>query len=340
MLEVAGLNAAEVSAYRTLLRFPAASETELAEHLGISQLEAAELLVALENRGMASTEHGGPRYRATAPDLAFGPIVQSREQELREIRARITQLTEEYRSQTGAMHGANHLVELVHGAKAIAQRVDQLQRNARKEVRGLVKPPVAAVSAQSSDIPALCGGSHPHRDTEHDMLAEGVCYRVIYDRQLLLLPGDPYQVTETAERGEEARIAVDLPLKLAIADDDLALVPVTETQTGGEPAAVLLYPSGLLDALIALFETLWVCSTPVLIGANGELDEDRAGDEPTGGDMRLLSLLLAGLTDQSIAAQLGLSTRTMQRRLHDLIKITGVRTRVQLVWQATKRGWI
>jgi hypothetical protein len=30
----------------------------------------------------------------------------------------------------------------------------------------------------------------------------------------------------------------------------------------------------------------------------------------------------------------------VQRRLHDLIKITGVRTRVQLIWQATKRGWI
>ncbi|MBP2331192.1 DNA-binding CsgD family transcriptional regulator/DNA-binding MarR family transcriptional regulator [Kibdelosporangium banguiense] len=328
MLEVAGLNAAEVSAYRTLLRFQAASVPDLAEQLGISQPEAADLLRELENRGMASTEPGGsPRYRATAPDLAFGPLLQSREQELREIRARITQLTDEYRSRTAALRGASHFVELVHGAKAIAQRVDQLQRNARKEVRGLVKPPVVAVSARDNKA-------------EFDVLAEGVRYRVIYDRQLLMLPGDPYQVSEAAERGEEARIAVDLPLKLAIADDDLALVPVAETQPGGEPSAVLLQPSGLLDALVALFETLWVSSTPILVGTNGELDEDRAGEEPTAGDMRLLSLLLAGLTDQSIAAQLGLSTRTVQRRLHDLIKITGVRTRVQLIWQATKRGWI
>ncbi|MET0236461.1 MAG: helix-turn-helix domain-containing protein [Kibdelosporangium sp.] len=328
MLEVAGLNAAEESAYRTLLRFPAAADTDLAEHLGVTLPEATNLLRALEDRGMASTEPGPvPRYRATAPDLAFGPLVQSREHELREIRAQITQLTEEYRSRTAALRGAGQFVELVHGAKAIAQRVDQLQRNARKEVRGLVKPPVVAVSAQDNDA-------------EYDALAEGVRYRVIYDRQLLMLPGDPYQVSEAAERGEEARIAVDLPLKLAIADDDLALVPVADAQPGGEPSAVLLHPSGLLDALIALFETLWVSSTPILVGANGELDQDRAGDVPTAGDMRLLSLLLAGLTDQSIAAQLRLSTRTVQRRLHDLIKITGVRTRVQLIWQATKRGWI
>jgi DNA-binding CsgD family transcriptional regulator/predicted transcriptional regulator len=326
MLEATGLDPAEESAYRTLLALPAASEADLARLLGITRPRAAEVLLALQDRGMVSTEPGAShRYRATAPDLAFGHLVQSREQELREIRARISQLTDEYRSRTAASRGASQFVELVHGTKAIAQRVDRLQRDARKEIRGLVKPPVVAVSAQDNEA-------------EYDVLAEGVRYRVIYDRQLLMLPGDPYQVTEAAERGEEGRIAVDLPLKLAIADDDLALVPVADTF--GEPAAVLLHPSGLLDALIALFETLWVSSTPILVGVTRRLDEDTAGDEPTAGDMRLLSLLLAGLTDQSIAAQLGLSTRTVQRRLHDLIKITGVRTRVQLIWQATKRGWI
>jgi DNA-binding CsgD family transcriptional regulator len=327
MLEVAGLGGAEESAYRTLLQLPAASGAELAEHLGTTAAEAATLLLTLETLGMANLIPGAPsRYRANPPDLALGPLVRNREQELREIRARISQLTEEYRSRRGS-RGTSEFVELVHGAKAIAQRVDQLQRNARKEVRGLVKPPVVAVSAQDNEV-------------EYEILAEGVRYRVIYDRELLMLQGDPYMVTHAAEQGEEARVAVDLPLKLAIADDDLALVPLADTQAKGEPSAVLVHPSGLLDALSALFETLWTSSTPILVGASGELDVDHVGDEPTANDMRLLSLLLAGLTDQSMAAQLGLSTRTVQRRLHDLIKITGVRTRVQLIWQATKRGWI
>ncbi|MET0135949.1 MAG: helix-turn-helix domain-containing protein [Kibdelosporangium sp.] len=327
MLQAAGLNTGEETAYMALLRLPAASAAELAEQLGEPTAQASVLLAALENLGMASPVPGAPgRYRATPPDLALRPLVNSRELELREIRARIARLTDEYRSRPSA-RGATEFVEMVHGAKSIAQRVDQLQRNARKEVRGLVKPPVVAVSAADNDA-------------EYDVLAEGVRFRVIYDRELLMLPGDPYMVTEATSKGEEARIAVDLPLKLAIADDDLALVPMADPQPGGEPSAVLVHPSGLLEALVALFETLWASSTPILVGANGELDEDRAGDEPTAGDMRLLSLLLAGLTDQSIAAQLGLSTRTVQRRVHDLIKITGVRTRVQLIWQATKRGWI
>ncbi|CAM3571240.1 helix-turn-helix domain-containing protein [Kibdelosporangium persicum] len=328
MLEVSGLTASEESAYRALLRLAAATDLELAHDLGTTALEAAQLLLSLENQGMATLVPGtARRYRPAPPDLAFGPLVQSREQELREIRARITVLTTEYRSRADPAG----FVEVVHGAKAIAQRVDQLQRNARKEVRGLVKPPVVAACEQDNDA-------------EYDALAQGVRFRVIYDREMLLLPGDPPDVADAVAHGEEARIAVGLPLKLAIADDDLAIVPVAETVpdpgTNTEPTAVLLRPSGLLDALSALFESLWQSSTPILIGANGELDEDPASEEPTPGDMRLLSLLLAGLTDQSIATQLGLSTRTVQRRLHDLIKITGVRTRVQLIWQATKRGWI
>ncbi|RSM70294.1 hypothetical protein DMH04_45020 [Kibdelosporangium aridum] len=324
MHDVASLTATEETAYRALLRLSAATDLELADDLAIDPLQAAQLLLSLETRGMATVMPGPERrYRPAPPDLAFGPLVQSREQELREIRARITLLTNEYRSRADP----SGFVEVVHGGKAIAQRMDQLQRNARKEVRGLVKPPVVAISARDNDA-------------EYDALAEGVRFRVIYDRELLLLPGDPYEVSDAVSRGEEARIAVDLPLKLAIGDDDLAIVPVIEPEPADEATAILLHPSGLLDALIALFETLWQSSTPILVGAAGELDEDHAGEEPTAGDMRLLSLLLAGLTDQSIAAQLGLSTRTVQRRLHDLIKITGVRTRIQLIWQATKRGWI
>src|SRR4051794_6443106 len=250
MLEVTGLGVAEESAYRVLLRLPAASGPELAEHLGNSVAEATSLLLALRDAGMAQSVPDTPaRYRATPPDLALGPLVHRREQELHEIRARISQLTDEYRGRT-----ANEFVELVHGTQAIAQRVDQLQRFARKEVRGLVKPPVVAVSAQDNDL-------------EYELLATGVRYRVVYDRELLLLQGDPYQVTHAAEQGEEARIAVDLPLKLAIADADLALVPVADIQ--GEPSAIMVYPSGLLDALGALFETLWASSTPILVGANG-----------------------------------------------------------------------
>jgi DNA-binding NarL/FixJ family response regulator len=54
----------------------------------------------------------------------------------------------------------------------------------------------------------------------------------------------------------------------------------------------------------------------------------------------VLSLLLAGLTDASVAKQLDLGLRTVQRRVKRLMELTGVTTRLQLGWHAYERGWV
>ncbi|MFD7835401.1 helix-turn-helix domain-containing protein [Streptomyces sp. NPDC059761] len=54
---------------------------------------------------------------------------------------------------------------------------------------------------------------------------------------------------------------------------------------------------------------------------------------------RILALLLAGLTDQAVATQLGVSPRTLQRRLRRLMDMAGVRTRMQLGGHAVRNGW-
>ncbi|MEU4607269.1 LuxR C-terminal-related transcriptional regulator [Kribbella sp. NPDC023972] len=55
---------------------------------------------------------------------------------------------------------------------------------------------------------------------------------------------------------------------------------------------------------------------------------------------RLLGLLLAGLTDQAVANQLNLSTRTVQRRVRALMDMVAADTRLQLGFHAARRGWI
>ncbi|WP_399497911.1 hypothetical protein [Streptomyces sp. P17] len=50
-------------------------------------------------------------------------------------------------------------------------------------------------------------------------------------------------------------------------------------------------------------------------------------------------MLLAGLTDLTAATQLGLSPRTLHRRLRHLMDLAGVRTRMQLGAHAVRHGW-
>ena len=57
-------------------------------------------------------------------------------------------------------------------------------------------------------------------------------------------------------------------------------------------------------------------------------------------DRDLLRLLLLGVTDAAAATQLGISLRTVQRRVADLMEIAGVTTRMQLGAEAVRRSWV
>jgi DNA-binding NarL/FixJ family response regulator len=54
----------------------------------------------------------------------------------------------------------------------------------------------------------------------------------------------------------------------------------------------------------------------------------------------LLSLLIGGMSDKSIAKQLRVSPRTVQRRVHELMDRAHARGLMQLAWQACKLGWL
>jgi DNA-binding NarL/FixJ family response regulator len=50
--------------------------------------------------------------------------------------------------------------------------------------------------------------------------------------------------------------------------------------------------------------------------------------------------LLAGLTDHAVANQLGLSMRSVQRRIRALMDLVAAETRLQLGFHAARRGWL
>lgn len=65
------------------------------------------------------------------------------------------------------------------------------------------------------------------------------------------------------------------------------------------------------------------------------------GDQGPSDDIRrLLVLLGAGLTDASIARELGVSERTVNRRIIALQDALAARSRFQLGVQAARRGWL
>jgi DNA-binding NarL/FixJ family response regulator len=51
----------------------------------------------------------------------------------------------------------------------------------------------------------------------------------------------------------------------------------------------------------------------------------------------LVSLLAAGMNDKSIAQELGISARTLERRILDLFRSLDSKTRFQAGWQSAHR---
>jgi DNA-binding CsgD family transcriptional regulator len=261
--------------------------------------------------------------------VALGALMVERQQELRRAELDLETLNGLYREAV-AQRGSGDVIDVVRGAEAVAHRFAQLQRSAKREIEMFIRAGIVAVSNDDND------------EDEQSTQARGVTYRVVLEREVLQRPGFVTQAAKSVERGLHLRIAKALPVRMMIVDRELALVPLTNEDDKRGPGALLIHSSPLLDALRGHFDLVWTSSSRLVLPGeepNAELTE-AAGDTLEPLDATVLSLLLAGLTDQAVGSQLDLSMRTVQRRVRHLMDRAGVDTRLQLGHVAARRGWI
>jgi predicted transcriptional regulator len=312
-LEVLGLSPEECTAYEFLVDSPPLTRSELEDGLTrLGEGGASRSLAALEDRGLVTTWAGEPvRFAAVAPDVALDNLARMREQDLARARARAQTLADRW-SRVGRAVDPREMIEIVVGRAATLQRAEQIQRTSTDEVLMFDKPPYAAP-----------GIGNP---TELELLGAGTTrFRCIYDTAGLEVPGQYGVIEEMREAGEEARVAPSLPMKMVMGDARIALVPLETSPEVIEVAAVV-HPSALLESLHTLFELLWQRSE-LFGGVDGAATGRGRFGEP---DRQVLDLLTTGLTDKAVARQLGVTERTVQRRVQRIMTEYGVRTRLQL----------
>ncbi len=323
MLGVLGLGEIEERAYRRLVGVPSESVAGLARELRVDVPVAAAALRSLEAAGLVARSVAEPgQYVASPPGLALGSLIVQRQEDIRRAEVELAGLVEAYRA--GASERMlTDVIDVVSGPQAVAQRFGQLQRGARHEVLALIRSTVALVS--------------PEDNVDEDVaLGRGVQYRLVVERAALERPGYVEVVRDSIAMGEDIRVRESVPMRLLVVDRQLALVPLLSSGDDQGGGALLVHPSGLLDALVGLFELLWSDALPALPPAGSPADGSGVDDT----DRDVLALLLHGLTDQAIGGQLDMSLRTVQRRVQQLMARAGVTTRFQLGHAATVRGWV
>lgn len=332
-LEAAGVTDAEESAYRILVTMGGASAQDFATRAGLDAAEAERTLQGLTAKGLASHTDAAPRlYRPTPPDVALMPRLKQQADALDHARAAATGLLEIYRD-TMRRRDAGQLIEVITGADALRQHLRRIQADTRDEMLWFCKAQYVAMPSGSNSA-------------EFEALARGVRYRVLYEKAFFDDDGAVDNVIKGVQAGEVARAVPHLPLRLAVADRAIAICPLVPGGPHGspeEPTAALVRDSSLLAALIALFERYWDDAVPLHVDDSGTVsgtDGAVGPDALSTVDRRLLSLLVAGVTDKAIASQMGLSRRTVQRHIQRLMTFAGAATRMQLAWQAARRGWV
>ncbi|MGV9690028.1 LuxR family transcriptional regulator [Streptomyces sp. NPDC003444] len=252
-----------------------------------------------------------------SPTAGLQVLSRQRAADIAAARVSVTGAFEAFRRERLAPQG-DDLVDVVTG-EDIGSRLHQAWASARTQIRQFDTPPYFPVRNAFEDA--------------METLERGVKQRVVYSRDALGTPGYPETIERFVAAGEKARVLPSLPVKLIIIDDAYAMVSFSIKETTMHDVMVVVQPSGLFTALVALFEQSWELALPFYdqnLQPQGILPIER----------RLLSLLSAGVPDEVIARGVGISRRTFFRRIEVLMARLGAKTRFQLALQAQHRGWL
>ncbi|MFC4336338.1 LuxR C-terminal-related transcriptional regulator [Salininema proteolyticum] len=302
--------------YSLLVHFPSPATYDEASAAGaLSREEFAEAVARLEALSLIEVRDG--RLLPRSPETALLSLLTGQQEDLSSMMESLPALGKHFRHGAEA-EDSSPVVAKLTGRAEMVRGLNRLIGGARRTIRVFEKPPF--------------GESNPVEDSEESTLSRGVGTRVVYESSVLSHPDHMANLEAMAELGEESKVRDRLPFKMLLVDGSEAMIPL-----GGPgqvaTSALHLRPSVLTDALDELFAATWELSVPAFAADESSLDLD--SDE-----RELLRLLATGIKDEAIARRLGVSTRTVSRKVNALLERMGSTNRFQAGVTAAKRGWI
>ncbi len=320
-LGVLGFSAGQEELYRLLLRNSGASVPDLAALAGLTTDDLRERVALLAGTGVVDVLDD--IVTARPPAEAIARLVS---EEARRVRLRTEQL-EAVRGLLPAL-SAEHVSATTPGHEGVA--VDRVNGgDVPQLLRSMAASSVGDLLWLRPDQWKLSTGPVVD-DWVREMVAAGRRSRAIYPARVL--EEMPEAIRRRADAGEHVRILAEVPCRLAITGTAAALM----SEDFGLPTErrLVIRQPGLVAALTLMFEGLWEKAMSVP-GLDAQPDAEGASDQ------RLLLIELAGgAKDEQIARALGMSVRTVRRRVADLMDELGADSRFQAGVEAVRRGWI
>jgi DNA-binding CsgD family transcriptional regulator len=285
---------------------------------------AAELLVS---RGLV-TPAGAGAWEVNPPDAALHRYAERMEHDARATRATAANLAALWRlaTQETAPRITDGL-ELLGSSASLALATRHAVERAEHRLWWAV-----GTSAVSRSL------LHPDAGRRADAaIASGVQVGILVDRPVLEVPDMLRVLDRHLAAGHHVRVINRLAFTVVVSDDDLVVVDLSQPDedTDGSFEATR---ASLVGALINWVSIVWDEAVPLasIVDDAGRLHAHSIDAR----DRRILALLANGVSDQVIARDLGISTRTVERRVRALMNRLTSTTRFQAGVQAARRGWI
>ena len=262
-LEDLGLSSYEARILLALLRLGPANSAELAKVSGVPRTSAYQVLEELGSKRLVERLPGGRAAVWACPgtDLVFDRLDAAQEERLRDHRTRTARLRKalaEPATAAGAV--ATPYVHMVRGAAEVRSVYDRLLTGATDEVLVFNMPPYSTPDPVKQT---------PNDPTGHDevnplvleALDRGVRFRVLYQASQWTRPPSAAFRRAMAvyhRAGVKARVADELPTKLAVADRASVLLALPDPdQQIGFPTNLFVDHAGFAALQADAFEHRW-----------------------------------------------------------------------------------
>lgn len=249
-----GLTSYEAKAYTALIRRGTSTAAQVARLSGLPRQRVYDVLAGLIEKGLATVVPGQTAsYSAEAPDVAISRLLASHRRQLDVLERQASDLADSLLRQfeAGRAHTSPlDFIEVLREPGAVAERWDTLQRETRREILVLAKPPYVR-PAQHNEVGLAMAGRYTTR--------------CIYELGAYDDPEFIAGVRRFAEAGEQARFVASVPMKLAIFDERKVIFAMSDPAAGPATLTSLVveHPE-LASTLKIAFESIWARGEPLV----------------------------------------------------------------------------
>ncbi len=245
-----GLTDYEIRVYLGILRHPGSRIPEISGATGVPQPKVYGTIRRLIERGLCESQLGPVNtYTATPPKNSFVPLldeIRGAHEVAREI---VKDLQKEHSTPSDSLAARGGRIKLFQGKQATTRNFRFLLAKAEKEVALVARLPLIV------------------RDDDEAMeqaISQGARVRVLLELAADFDPASEQVVERQLALGFQSRRVEHVPMRMAIFDRRIALLPMHEASKGKEGSMMLeIRNEGLAEGLLEVFEVYWQQARPI-----------------------------------------------------------------------------